>query len=399
MQNNGLQKNSKRNIYLDNASTTFPKPAEVADAVYNYITSDGVNINRGGYAAAYSVEEMVYDTRQLICDLFNGDDCKNVVFTKNVTESINLLLKGFLHPGDHVLVSAMEHNAVMRPLTQLAQEGVTFSRIPCTLDGSLRLDEMEALLRPNTKLVIVTAASNVSGTILPLAEIGDFCHKNNIAFFVDSAQLAGVGCINQKAMHIDAISFTGHKGLYGPQGIGGFILRNGLHLQINPLISGGTGSISHTENIPEFMPDRFEAGTLNLPGIAGLNASLKWLNNIGLENIRAHEIKLTNIFLDGILPLEEKELLKIIGKKTASDRIGLVSIRTKNMSEIAYKLDDIYGIQTRVGLHCAPSAHHTLSTYPEGSIRFSFGYFNTEDDINYTITALYSLLSATEKTI
>lgn len=396
-------------IYLDNASTTFPKPQAVAEAVYQYMTQDGSNINRGSYQNAFSVAEAVFNTRQLLCDLFNAEDCKNVVFTKNVTESLNAVIKGLLKPGDHVLVSAMEHNAVMRPLVQLAKAGITFTRIPCSSVGELDTANLAELLQPNTKAVIMTHASNVCGTLLPIADIGAFCQKHSLKFIVDAAQTAGLFPIDMEAMHIDALCFTGHKGLLGPQGIGGFILKEAMISQIEPLLAGGTGSISHTENIPAFMPDRFEPGTPNLPGIIGLQASLEWILSQGnaeaktahekftsaMEKLRQHELSLTAAFLQGLTELEQQNLLAIIGKKDIHNRTSVVSITTDKMdlATLAYNLDAKYSIATRVGLHCAPNAHKTLCTYPTGTIRFSFGWNNTLEEVNTAINALWEELT------
>ena len=245
-------------IYLDYGSTSFPKPPGVAEAVCEFMTRQGMNINRGNYEKAYSAEEMVYETRCLISELFHGEGPKQVVFTKNVTESLNIVLKGFLKPGDHILTSSMEHNAVMRPLNQLSARGVEFTRIPCTEEGKLLTAELEQYLRPDTKAVVMTHASNVCGTVMPAAEVGRFCRTHGLKFFLDSAQTAGVIPIDMEDMCIDALCFTGHKGLLGPQGTGGIVLRKGLEREIEPLLSGGTGSISHTELVPEFLPDRFE---------------------------------------------------------------------------------------------------------------------------------------------
>lgn len=381
-------------IYLDNAATTFPKPKAVADAVYEYMTSVGSNINRGTYETAYSLEATVYDTRQMLCDMFGGEDCKNVIFTKNITESLNFVLKGFLKPGDHVITSAVEHNAVMRPLVQLEKTGVEFSRVPCTIEGELIIGELENCIKPNTKAIVMTHASNVSGTILPLKEVGEFAAAHGLKFIVDCAQTAGVIPVNMQEMHIDALCFTGHKGLLGPQGIGGFILKEDMIPLIEPLISGGTGSISHTEEIPDFMPDRFESGTMNLPGIVGLHAGLSWINETGLDNIYAHEMKLTKRFLDGIAPLEEAGKLRIAGKRSLEGRTGVISILTLSAdpAEVAFALDYEYGIMTRVGLHCAPNTHKTLDTYPAGTVRFAVGYWNTEEDVDAAIKALNDLL-------
>ncbi len=374
-------------IYLDNACTSFPKPENVPLAMSDYIINSGANTNRGCYSSAYDVEALVYETRELLCSLFGYDDCKNVVFTKNVTESINFLLKGFLKPGDHVLVSSVEHNAVMRPLVQLEKQGVAFSRIPCDKYGALMVSETENLIRPETKLIIMTHASNVCGSIMPIEEIGRICKKHNLKFFVDSAQSAGCLDIDMKKMNIDGLCFTGHKGLMGPQGIGGFIIKEEMIPLIEPLISGGTGSISHTEEIPDFMPDRFESGTLNLPGIIGLREGLLYIKELGTDNIRKKEKALTERFLAGIKNLPN---IKIIGHGQSCDYCSVVSVQTLNTdcALASDTLDNEYGIMTRVGLHCAPSAHKTLGTYPEGTIRFSFGYFNTEEETDAAIKAL-----------
>ena len=375
-------------VYLDNASTSFPKPACVPEAVYRYMTSCGSNVSRGGYQAAYSAEELVFETRQQLCALFHGEDARCVVFTPNITTSLNILLKGFLHPGDHVLVSSMEHNAVMRPLRQLEAIGVS-----CRTDGKLVLDAMEGLVRENTKLVLCLHASNVCGTLLPIDEIGAFCRHRGLRFFLDSAQTAGVFPIDMQQSHIDAVAFTGHKSLLGPQGTGGIVLREGLAETLTPLLAGGTGSMSHTEFMPDFLPDRFEPGTMNLPGLAGLHAALDFLQETGLDTIRAHELALTERFLDGLAPMQAENRIKIFGLPGIEGRAGVVSIQPvhQDPAEVAASLDERFGIATRVGLHCAPAAHQTLGTFPTGTIRFSFGFFNTEVDADYALSALDTL--------
>ena len=377
-------------IYLDNGATSFPKPKEVVDAVYEYMTSCGVNINRGGYQAAYDVAGTVLETREQLQKMFNAVDCRNVVFTKNITESLNVVLKGFLQPGDHVITSSLEHNAVMRPLTQLSKTGVEFDRIPAKEYGEMDVDAIEGLIRPNTVAIVVSHASNVFGTINPIKAIGEIAHQHGLKFIVDSAQTAGILPIDMQEMHIDALCFTGHKGLLGPQGIGGFILDQDMVTRIEPIISGGTGSISHSEETPTFMPDRFEAGTMNLPGILGLHAGLSWLEKRGLENVRKHELDLTQSFLDGIKPLVHEGKIKVFGMPGIEGRVGVVSIQTCNIdpADAAFKLDFEYGIMTRVGLHCAPYTHQVFGTYPTGTIRFSFGNFNTEDDVHAAVKAL-----------
>ena len=418
----------KEKIYLDNAATSFPKPEEVPKAVYDYMTKLGSNVNRGGYATAYDTETVVFECRELIGALFHAPDYKNVVFTRNITESLNVVLKGLLHSGDHVIVSSMEHNAVMRPIRQLEKKGVSFTRVQCESDGSLKPEKLLSCIRPETKAVVMTHASNVFGTMLPIQEVGAFCKENGLVFILDSAQTAGVFPIDMEKMQIDILCFTGHKGLLGPQGIGGFILRDELVMKIEPLISGGTGSLSNVETVPEFMPDRFEAGTPNLPGIFGLHAALNWIKKLGedsllkvesakehssmrklsslpslspehcfeasLQKIREHELSLTALFLKLLEPLEKEGKLKIIGKKDTEMRTGVVSIQTltRELSDTAFQLDTRYGIMTRVGLHCAPSAHKTMGTYPMGTIRFSFGFANTDQEVKIAADALRELL-------
>ena len=394
-----------KQIYLDNASTTFPKPREVADAVYQYMTGVGSNIGRGGYTSAYAAEEAVFAARQLLCDFFGGEDAKNVVFTKNVTEALNAIIRGLLQPGDHVLVSAMEHNAVMRPLQLIGRElepgeqapadAISFSRIPCDKEGNLQLEALPKLVQPRTKAVLMTHASNVCGTLLPIDKVGDFCKQRGLLFVVDSAQSAGVFPINMQQLHIDALAFTGHKGLLGPQGIGGFVLREHMVTKLAPLIVGGTGSLSHTEKTPRFMPDKFEAGTLNLPGIMGLAAGVRWLNQRGLASLRAHELALTEQLLTGLLDLEQQGLLRIVGRRDIVQRTSVVSIAAtkQDLAVVAHRLNEEYGIATRVGLHCAPNAHKTLQTYPTGTLRFSMGWHNNEEDIVAALKALREVLS------
>lgn len=382
-------------IYLDNASTSFPKAPTVATAMSDYITNRGININRGSYALAYDVEDIIYTTRQRLNTLFNGHDPSHVVFTQNVTMSLNMVIKGLLKAGDHVLVSSMEHNAVMRPLTQLLDKGITFDIIPCDKTGSIQLESMDSLIRPNTVAMIINHASNVCGTIQPLESIGPICKAHSLQFIVDAAQTAGVIPIDVKACHIDALCFTGHKGLLGPQGIGGIILTKEMAQTLTPLIAGGTGSFSHLETMPTHMPDAFEAGTLNLPGIIGLNEGHAYIESQGMENIHNHELALTQSFLEGLQSIDG---INIVGKQNIQDRTAVVSITIDGMdpASIAYELESNYHIMTRVGLHCAPRAHKTLETYPEGTVRFSFGYANTHKDVETALSALHRIVKNTK---
>ncbi|MEG1802579.1 MAG: aminotransferase class V-fold PLP-dependent enzyme [Lachnospiraceae bacterium] len=376
-----------KKIYLDNASTSFPKPPQVPEAMISYMNSFGCNINRGGYEKAYETESAVFRTREKLCRLFDFDNSKNVIFSANITYALNMILKGYLKPGDHCLVSAMEHNALMRPLTQLEKIGISYDLIPCEQDGSLSLSKLEPLIKKNTRAVIMTGASNVCGTMMPLTEVGKICQEKGLAFIVDSAQIAGVHPISMKKMGIDVLCFTGHKGLLGPQGIGGFLITDEMAAQTDALISGGTGSFSDSLKTPDILPDKYEAGTMNLPGIIGLGAGLDFLEETGLAAINSHEMELTELFLAGIHKIAGYRILGIDGIK---NRTAVVSLQSDFMDEatLAFLLDSKYGIMTRVGLHCAPNAHKTLGSYPRGSIRFSFGYFTTKDEIK---TALQNL--------
>ncbi|MEA4847022.1 MAG: aminotransferase class V-fold PLP-dependent enzyme [Clostridiaceae bacterium] len=380
-------------VYLDNAATSYPKAPEVGEAVKNFIDNIGCNVKRGVYKGSLSAEEIVFGTREQICRLFNFNKPENVIFTQNITQSLNFLLKGFLRRGDHCIVSSMEHNAVMRPLTQLNAEGVEFSRIQCDTFGRLDPEDIKRQIKSSTKAVIMTHASNVCGTLLPIYEIGEICKERGISFIIDSAQSAGALELDWKRLNADAIAFTGHKGLMGPQGIGGFIVSDELANEMNPCITGGTGSFSDSEEQPGLLPDKFEAGTPNIPGIFGLNAALKYLLSIGVESILAYEMKLTGAFINEISNIEDVMLAGIRG---TGSRTAVVSLdfKGRDNAEISYRLDKEYGIATRCGLHCAPSAHKTLGTFPQGTVRFSFSHFNTMEEINYAVDAINKIKKA-----
>lgn len=373
-----------RRIYMDNASTSFPKAPGVAQTMSDFILNNGCNINRGDYQQAYEAADMVFDTRQRLASLFNAPKSENVVYTANVTTALNFLIKGLFRPGDHVLVSSMEHNAVMRPLVQLEHRGVTFSRIPCTEQGELQLGMIDEMIAPNTKAIIMTHASNVCGTIMPLAEVGEIAHRHGLSLIVDAAQTAGILPIDMTAMQIDALCFTGHKGLRGPQGTGGFIISDELAQRLEPLISGGTGSMSDSEEIPRLLPDRFEAGTLNLPGIAGLHAAL---DSVCLERQESQTCR----FLEGLRKIPD---IALKGLDRPQERVAVfgVDFLRRDNAQVAASLDERYGIMTRVGLHCAPAAHKTLRTFPAGLVRFSFGHSTTMEDVEYTLEALREIV-------
>lgn len=378
-----------KSVYLDNGATSFPKAPGVVDAMVGYITKVGSNVNRGAYDISHTAEQIVFETRVQLVEFFEGDKPENVVFTRNITESLNVLLKGFLKPGDRVLTSSVEHNAVMRPLHSLELNGIWIDRAPCSVEGDLDLAAFERLIRPDTRLVLMTHASNVCGTVLDLKAVGEICRAHDIRFVVDAAQTGGVLPVSMKTFQADAIAFTGHKGLLGPQGMGGFVIRDSFVSQVAPLIEGGTGSRSDSEVQPEFMPDKFESGTPNIPGIYGLNAAMKYILETGRNLIHEKEMTLTHHFLEGLKVMEH---VRIIGKQGTDNRTAVVSVDFPNEDNglIAHYLDHDFGIKTRCGMHCAPAAHKTLDTFPKGTVRFSFGFFNTFAEVDYTLRVIGS---------
>ena len=381
-----------KDIYFDNSSTSFPKAPNVGRAMGEFIENGAFNINRGSYEGAYEAGSAVLDTREMLKDLFNCPNSKNVVFTPSVTYSLNFFIKGFLKPGDHVLVTSVEHNAVMRPLVQMEKLGVEFDAVPCDEEGGVTADDFRAYIKENTKVIITTHASNVCGTIIPIEEIGALCKEKGLVYAVDTAQTAGILNIDMQKANIDFLAFTGHKGLLGPQGIGGFIASDKLEGLIDPVISGGTGSLSDSEEIPDFLPDRFESGTLNLPGIIGLHQALVYLKEAGIDNMRKEKMEITKYFLDQV---KEIDGVKVAGKKTVEGRLGVVSIDFEGFdnSIVSFYLSSKYKIMTRVGMHCAPRAHKTLKTFPQGTVRFSFSHFNTKEEVDVCIDSIKTILS------
>ena len=374
-------------VYLDNAATSFPKPPTVGARMREYVDEVGASVNRGSYQAAQQAELVTLRLRQRLCALFGFADPAHVILTPGNTWGLNMLLSGALRPGDHVLVSAMEHNAVMRPLTQLAKHGVAFDRIPCDAKGRLQADRIETMLRPNTRLVLLAHASNVSGTVQDAAAVGEICAARGIPFALDAAQTAGHIPLDFAALRLSALSVPAHKGLMGPQGIGALLLRPDFAKTIEPLVSGGTGSVSDSEDIPLYLPDRFEPGTPNLPGIYGWEAALEYLEGITVEAVAAHDRALTARLLGG---LREIPGVALIGPDSVGNRMGVFSLDFpgKDNAEIAARLEEGFGILTRCGLHCAPSAHRTLGTFPRGTVRLSLGWFNTEADIDRALRAI-----------
>ncbi len=382
-----------RKIYMDNAATSFPKAPGVGQAVAAYLENVGCNVGRGGYAVAYDAAGMVLDTRERLCTLLGAPSPRHILFTAGATASINQLLKGLLRPGDRVLTSPMEHNAVLRPLRQLEESGVAVSYLPCDSEGMLDLDGAKALITPDVRAVMLTHASNVSGGLMPVDEIGRLCRDRGVFFLVDAAQTAGVFPLNMGAMGIDGLALPGHKGLLGPQGIGVLALTDSLSKALTPLIAGGTGSLSDSLDLPAHLPDRFESGTLNLPGIYGLNAALRYLETEG-DELRQREARLARHLLGRLLELEENGLRILGPKEPFAPRAGVVSVDfiEQDNGEAAFLLEQDYGIATRCGLHCAPMAHKTLGSFPQGAVRFSVGPFTTFEDVDYVQGAVYQIL-------
>lgn len=372
-------------VYLDNAATSWPKPPEVIAAMQAYLENGGGSPGRAAHGKSLASARMVYETRDALSSLFNATSPDRVIFTKNATEAINLLLFGFLNPGDHVIVSSMEHNAVMRPLRQLESRGVSLSVAACDFCGGLDPLTIKTALTPRTRLVLLVHASNVTGTLLPIAEVANIAREAGIRFAVDAAQTAGVHPIDVQSGGIDFLTFTGHKSLGGPQGTGGLVI--GPDVDLRPLMFGGTGSASESENQPAFLPDKLESGTLNAIGIAGLGASLAALTEFGVENVLAHERKLMKLFRDGLKELSD---IEVYGPENTAESVGVLSLNvaSRPCEEVGMELERNFDILTRTGLHCAPAAHRTIGTFGRGTVRFSVSRFNTESDIHAALEAL-----------
>ena len=381
---------SEHKIYFDNGSTSYPKAPGVGKAMADLMEEGAFNINRGNYEGAYEVAGKVLETRELLAELFHAKSSKQVVFTPGITYSLNFLIKGLLKPGDHVLVTGLEHNAVMRPLKQMVTLGVSYDILPTDCEGMISAAEAETMIRKETKLMVVLHASNVCGTLVPIEELGEVCKKYGVYFAVDTAQSAGTVPVDMQKAHIDFLAFTGHKGLLGPQGIGGFLISEELDQEMTPLIAGGTGSISDSLEMPAMLPDKYESGTLNLPGIIGLHAALSHLKDVGIEKIHAKKMELTEYLLKG---LKDISGIRVVGRQDLKDRVAVVSLDFENYDNamVAFDLESDYGIMTRVGLHCAPIAHKSLGTYPQGTVRIAFSADNTIAEIDVLLKALKEL--------
>lgn len=376
-----------RPIYLDNAATSFPKPPAVAQAMLRYMTEVGASINRGVYSSAQDAGMTTLLLREGLCRLFHHSDPTHCILTSGNTMGLNMILRGWLRPGDHCLVSSMEHNAVMRPLQDLADQGVCFDRIPCDSAGRLDPEAIRPLVRPNTRLLVMAHGSNVGGAIQDAAAVGRVCGEYGIPFALDAAQTAGHWEIDFEAMGLSALSVPGHKGLMGPSGIGALLLSPGFAKGLSPLVTGGTGSASDAERQPAYMPDRFESGTPNLPGIYGLQAAVDFVLETGVEALRRREEELTGLLLDGLRGIPQ---IRLAGPEGKDHRAGVVSIDflREDNAEAAFRLEQEFGILTRCGLHCAPSAHKTLGTFPQGTVRFSVGWFTTPEEVSAAVDAV-----------
>ena len=374
-------------IYMDNAATTMQKPREVVEAVAAAMCSMG-NAGRGAHGASLGASRTIYDTREKLAKFFNADSPKQVVFTSNSTESLNTALKGVLEPGDHAISTMLEHNSVLRPLYQLEDQGVELSFVKSNLKGTVDYDEFEGLIKDNTKVIVSTHGSNLTGNVLDIKKIGAIAKKHNLIYIVDASQTAGVFPIDMKAMNIDILCFTGHKGLLGPQGTGGMCVREGL--TVKPLKSGGSGVQTYSKHHPYEMPTALEAGTHNGHGIAGLNAALEYLEKEGIDNIRAREQELMWKFYHGIKDIPG---VKIYGDFDTTHRCAIVSmnIGDYDSSEVSDELLMTYDISTRPGAHCAPLMHQALGTVEQGAVRFSFSHYNTDEEIEIAIRAIKEL--------
>lgn len=379
-------------IYADHAATTFPRPPEVVTAIAEYLRQIGCNPGRGGYKRSLEAARLVYEARRTLADVFNVSGPEQVIFTPSVTYALNLIVKGLLRTGDHVLISSMEHNAVVRPLARLtAERKILVETLQCNQDGTLDPLQVKRALRRETRLIVLTHASNVTGTILPVCEVGDLLAGSDVLYAIDAAQTAGSERLDFKALNCDYLAFTGHKGLLGPPGIGGLVLSERAAELTLPLVEGGTGSRSEEEEQPSFLPDKFESGTQNVPGIAGLAAGVRLVTSTGEISIARQKQELTAAFLEGLKALPG---VVVYGTGDPQKMTAVVSLNIAGFDngDLSFILEQCFGIMTRSGLHCAPLAHRTIGTFPQGTLRFSFGSANTLTDIRYILDALRRII-------
>ncbi len=374
-------------IYMDNAATTMHKPQAVIDAVVAAMSSMG-NAGRGANEASLSASRVIYDTRDKLCRFFGGENPRQIVFTNNSTESLNIAVKGLLNPGDHVITTMLEHNSVLRPLYEMEKKGVKLTIIKSNEKGNFELKDMEDAVLPETRMIICTNGSNLTGNYIDIEKVGKMAHAHGLLFVVDASQTAGVFPIDVQKMHIDVLCFTGHKGLLGPQGTGGMYVREGLF--VRPLKSGGSGVQTYSKEHPAEMPTALESGTLNGHGIAGLNAAVDYINEVGIDTIRRKEQGFMKRFYQGVKDIPG---VKLYGDFTDFNRCAIVTLNIGDYdsSEVSDELLTQYGISTRPGGHCAPLMHEALGTVEQGAVRFSFSHYNTDEEVDTAIEAVREL--------
>ena len=374
-------------IYMDNAATTMHKPQEVIDAVVMAMSSMG-NAGRGVNEASLSASRIIYDTREKLCRLFGAEDPRQIVFTPNSTESLNIAIKGILNPGDHVIATMLEHNSVLRPLYEMEKKGVRLTIVKSDQNGRFNLKDIEDAIAEDTKMIVCTNGSNLTGNYVDPEPVGTLARERGIVFVVDASQTAGVFPIDVQKMKIDVLCFTGHKGMLAPQGTGGMYVRKGL--VIRPLKSGGSGVQTYSKTHPIEMPTALEAGTLNGHGIAGLHAAVEYLEKTGVDNIRAREQDLMWRFYEGVKDIPG---VKVYGDFSSKNRCPIVTLNigAYDSSEVSDELLTEYGISTRAGGHCAPLMHEALGTVEQGAVRFSFSHYNTEEEVDTAIEAIREL--------
>ena len=376
-------------IYLDNAATSFPKPRGVIDTVTRYLNEIGGNPGRAAHASAREASKLVDRTRRLLASLLGNVDPSRIIFAPSTTVALNLAIKGLLRSGDHVLATSMEHNSVLRPLNGLARLGVTHSLIPCSSSGELDPADILPLIQPQTRLIALVHASNVTGNLIPVGEVGKIARERGILLLVDAAQTIGKIAIDPEKLFVDLLAGPGHKGLLGPMGTGFLYVKPGLELE--PLWEGGTGTQSESLKQPETWPERFESGTCNAPGLAGLAEGIAEVQQLGFEAIATHERRLVEVLLEGLSQFPQ---IIIYGPRDRRSCTGTLSFNVQELdcSEVAHILDTAYAIAVRSGLHCAPAAHRTIGTFPHGAVRVSVGPYNTEDEIHTFVKAIAEIV-------
>jgi cysteine desulfurase family protein len=375
-------------IYLDNAATSYPKPKEVGQAMMYFLEKIGATPGRSSHRLSIESARILYQARESLAELFNVDDPLRIIFTLNVTEALNLALKGLLRPGDQVITSSMEHNSVMRPLRELEKRGVEVKVVPCSSQGVLDPVDLERGIKKNTKLIVLNHGSNVIGSLLPITLVGEMAKRHHILFLVDTAQTAGGYPLDIKKDNIDLLAFTGHKALYGPPGTGGLVIGERVDTKkLIPLKVGGTGSHSEFEEQPDFLPDIYESGTPNIVGLNGLKEGVRFVLAEGVDKIHQHEKNLIIRLIEGLKEIPE---VTLYGGDYRKEQVAVVSFNLKDKwpSEVGLKLDEEYDIMCRVGLHCSPATHKTMGTFPRGTVRFSMSWFNTLEEVDQVIMAI-----------